>query len=323
MLRPWPSLTYGNLMEHLGGGPRDFPDDRLRYLFESVRLGTMRAASEHLGMAASSISRQIAGLEKDLGIDLIEKNRHRVQLTQAGERLIEYYRERRAQREALMTDLDDLKGLRNGYVRIATGKGLIRVVLARSVAEYTAANPGVRIDVTSASSRAIISMVRDDEAHFGIMMDAPSDARVWSRSRFPEPFYLMVAPSHPLAAKTDVDIRDLVGFPLIVPEDGFRIHDLIASFQNEYGLFLDARISASSIQIIADVAAAGSVATIIPFGCVSDYVAAGSLVAIPMANPLLNSARIEIVTRVGRRLSGAALSLLQLLERNLERRGKS
>lgn len=309
-------------MDNLGS-LRDFPDDRLRYLYESVRLGTMRAASEHLGMAASSISRQIAGLEKDLGIDLIEKNRHRVQLTQAGERLIEYYQERRSQREALMTDLDDLKGLRSGFVRVATGKGLVRVVLAQSVAEYTAANPGVRIDVTSTSSRAIVSMVRDDEAHFGVMMDAPSDPRVWSRSRFPEPFYLVVAPSHPLAAKSQVEIQDLATFPLIVPEEGFRIHDILAEFQATHGVFLDARISASSIQFIADVTAAGSVATIIPLGCISDYVAARRLVAIPMADPMLNSARIEIVTRVGRRLSAAALTLLQMLERNLDKRDRA
>ena len=46
---------------------------RLRYLYEAARLGTMRAASEELNVATSSISRQIAALEKDLGMRLIER----------------------------------------------------------------------------------------------------------------------------------------------------------------------------------------------------------------------------------------------------------
>ena len=54
---------------------------RLRYLYEAARLGTMRAASEELNVATSSISRQIAALEKDLGMRLIEGGRRKIKLT--------------------------------------------------------------------------------------------------------------------------------------------------------------------------------------------------------------------------------------------------
>ncbi|TPN51639.1 LysR family transcriptional regulator [Mesorhizobium sp. B1-1-9] len=304
------------------GTYRDFPAERLRYLYESVRLGTMRAASDFLDMAPSSISRQITALEKEIGIELIEKNRHRVLLTPAGERLIEYYRDRLAQQEALVTDLDDLKGLRTGHLRIAVGTGLMRVVIARAVAEYTARLPGVRIDVVSAPSRAVISMVRDDMAHFGVVMDAPIDPRVWSRSGFPEPNYLIVAPHHSMASASKIDIRDLVNQPLILPEGGFRIRDVLSEFEANHGLFLDTRITASSVQFIADVTSAGTVATIMPLGCVSDYVEAGRLLALPISNPELNTGRVNIVTRVGRRLSSAAIALLDLLERQMKNRSR-
>jgi len=57
----------------------------LKYLYESARQGTMRAASEELDVATSSISRQITSLEKELGISLIEKNRRGIKLTEAGQ----------------------------------------------------------------------------------------------------------------------------------------------------------------------------------------------------------------------------------------------
>lgn len=299
---------------------RDFPDDRLRFLYESVRLGTMRAASDYLNMAPSSISRQITGLEKDLGTDLVEKNRHRILLTPAGERLIEYYRDRLAQRESLQTDLDDLKGLRQGHVRIAVGKGLIRVALASVVSEYTVTYPGIKVAALDVSSRAVIPMIRDDEVHFGVVMDPPPDPRVWSRAVFPQPFCLIAAPSHALARRTTIDVKELVNHPLILPEEGFRVRELLADAEVSHRIFLDTRITTTSIQFIADVVMSGSLATVIPADCVTDYIQAKSLVAVPLSNPGLNSAKVHLVTRVGRRLPGGALNLLELLERFLKSR---
>ena len=60
-------------------------DAKLRYLAETASLGSMRAASEKLDVAVSSISRQIAQLEADIGLPLIERGRRSIKLTEAGE----------------------------------------------------------------------------------------------------------------------------------------------------------------------------------------------------------------------------------------------
>lgn len=297
---------------------KDFPDDRLRYLYESVRLRTMRAASDFLGMAPSSISRQIAGLERELGFEVIEKNRHTLQLTAAGERLVDYYKDRLSQREALLSDLGDLRDQRTGTISIAIGKGLVRVVLAQSVAEFTSKYPGVKIEVRSLSSRAVLPEVRDDHAHFGIVMDVPSDPRVKSRSNFVEPYCLLVAANSELARLTEVDILDLPKCTMILPEEGFRVRDLLADYEDREHMSIDVRITASSIQFIADMVVAGSLVTILPIGCVTDYIEAGRLVAIPLRNSGLSDARLEIITRIGRKLPSAALNLIDLIERRLK-----
>ena len=45
----------------------------LYYFHEAARLGSMRLASDKIGVAVSSISRQIAQLERDMGVALIER----------------------------------------------------------------------------------------------------------------------------------------------------------------------------------------------------------------------------------------------------------
>lgn len=100
------------------------------------RGGTMRAASDLFDVAPSTISRQIAMLEKELGIELVEKNRHVVKLTEAGRRVLAYYRDQQAQRETLLSEIDDLKGLRTGHVVVAIGQGLIRIPLVAAIQEF-------------------------------------------------------------------------------------------------------------------------------------------------------------------------------------------
>lgn len=59
-------------------------ESRIRYLYESSRCGTVRAAAEHLGVAPSAVSRQIALLEDELGIVLVERHKRGVRPTEAG-----------------------------------------------------------------------------------------------------------------------------------------------------------------------------------------------------------------------------------------------
>ena len=58
-------------------------DNALSYFFEAANLGSMRLASEKIGVAVSSISRQISQLELELGTPLIERGRRSIRLTEA------------------------------------------------------------------------------------------------------------------------------------------------------------------------------------------------------------------------------------------------
>ncbi len=106
-------------------------DLNLRYLYEAAKLGSMRAAADNLGVAASSVSRQIAQLEADMGIDLIEHGRRTIQLTESGRVLIEHYSAQLLLSETLDAKLADIKGLRTGRIDLAIGEGFMGEPLAK------------------------------------------------------------------------------------------------------------------------------------------------------------------------------------------------
>jgi DNA-binding transcriptional LysR family regulator len=292
----------------------EFHDDRLRYLYESVRHGTMRAASEFLDVAPSSVSRQIASLERDLGISLVEKGRHTVRLTSAGEMAIEYYRDRLAHRESLISALDDLRGKRSGNVTIAMGEGFIGAIVLGALKDYASRYPGIRLAVLSGATTQVMGLVREDEAHFGIVFEPPPDARIRTRIAIPQPLRLIAHSGHPLGKRREVRIADLVGHKLVLPDQNFRARHLVHEMEVQADVRLDVSLTTGSLRLLKGCVVYDMGATIMNEMPFTEELQNGQLVSIPLAHPSLSETSAQAITRVGRQLPGSVLSLLELLE---------
>jgi len=66
-------------------------DRRIRYLYEAVQAGSIRAGADRLNMNPSVVSRQIAQLEAELVITLLERHGRGVKPTEAGAVLVDYH----------------------------------------------------------------------------------------------------------------------------------------------------------------------------------------------------------------------------------------
>jgi len=298
----------------------EFGDERLEFLYESHRLGTMRAASEFLDVAPSSISRQIANLERELGIALVEKGRHTVRLTPAGHLVIDYFRDRLARREALLSSIDDLRGQRKGHLTLSIGEGFIGTILLATLREYIRRFAGIQLSVQMAATNSVLAMVRDDEAHFGVVFDPPNDPKIRTRITVGQPLRLIVHPEHPLAKRTGITLQDLAGCKLVLPDNGFRARQLLQQVEAQANTYLDPAITTGSIMLIKACVQYQMGATILTELSFAEELRAGTLVAVPFEHEMLNSTRAHVITRLGRQLPSSAIALLELLENQIKRR---
>lgn len=92
---------------------------RLRTLRELAMRQTMAAVAEALRVSPSAVSQQIAQLEAEAGLRLIERRGRRVRLTQAGQRLVAHAERIIAALEDAKTDLAELKQAVAGELRVA------------------------------------------------------------------------------------------------------------------------------------------------------------------------------------------------------------
>ena len=300
----------------------DFNDERLKYLFMSAKLGTMRGAADALGVAPSSVSRQIAHLERFLGVPLVEKGSHKVRLTEAGQHVVEHYRERMAQKEALFARLSDLKGVRAGHYSLAVGEGFISTVLLSTLQTFLRDHPGVALDLVTAPTPEVISMVCEDAAHIGFVFDSPPDPRVRVRFTIPQPLRAVVSPAHPLARHASITVRELANYPLILPRETFRIREVLAHAEREAGVTLKPAVRTNSLLMMRECVRSGLGVTVMSELSILDELDAGRLRALPIDHPMLSATKAEVVVRLGRHLPSGVLRILDILARVMDRRSR-
>jgi DNA-binding transcriptional LysR family regulator len=282
----------------------------LRYLYESARHGTMRAASEELNVATSSISRQITSLEKELGISLIEKNRRGIKLTEAGQLACDFYRERQSHDEVFLSRIGDLRSIRSGKINLTVGEAFITDEFSMLLQQFMQDYPGVLVSVKVSGTNASVAMVRDDDAHFGLIFDTPRDPKVIARSTIPQPLHVAAHPDHEICREK---------YSISLPEESFRIRQLIRMAEHENGIFIEPSLVTNSMTLLKDFAKSGKGITILPDFLAQPELSQGALCTIPTDSSILNATQISLITRIGRQLSPSAYRLLVIVESYLKR----
>jgi DNA-binding transcriptional LysR family regulator len=121
---------------------------RLRLLRELRRRGTITAVAQALSFSPSAVSQQLATLEREAGMRLLEPAGRRVRLTAQGELLVEHA-------EVLLADLERAEGAlarsldeTTGTVRVAAFQTAVMALIPGVLAQLQSLHPRLRVEVT-------------------------------------------------------------------------------------------------------------------------------------------------------------------------------
>ncbi len=292
----------------------------LRYFYEAAQLGSMRAAGDKMGVAVSSISRQIAQLENELGLLLLERGRRTVKLTEAGELTLDYYRKSVAEREVFDSKVRDLRGLRAGRVDVAMGEGFVTGAFSDMLNAFINKHPGVQVaSTTAASSLELVRLVADDEVHCGLVLQTPTDPRVRIKACVPQPIVVLARPDHPIAARNRVTLSDIAEHRVCLVPEGFLTRQALAVAERTASVWLKPVVTTNSLQLLKEMAKTGECLTVLPAITAIPELESGSLKAVPIAAEALESSTTCLITRLGRQLPTPAIRLLSVIETNLRK----
>lgn len=185
-----------------------------------VTSGSVTAAAAHLGYTPSAVSQQVAVLEKEAGIALLERVGRGVRPTAAGRLLTEHAAIISQNLAEAETALADLRAGRTGRLAIryftSVGPTLVAPALARLRQEY----PGVQIDLKLIDPEDPLPEVERGGADLAIVV-RPGDGRrqgIRLMHLLDDAYHAVLPSGHPLAAQGVLDLADLAGEPWIGSE---------------------------------------------------------------------------------------------------------
>ena len=291
----------------------------LRYIMAVAQSGSIRGAATMLNVAQSAISRQILNVEGSLGVALFERHARGVSPTPAGEVFLRFARDTRRLEERVRSEIDALSGLHRGMVRVWAIDSVSQDVLPKAIMSFTENNPGIRFEVTVASTEEIVSAIQDARADIGIAFQPrlPAGVRTSLRLRFP--VHALMSAKHPLARVKELSLVETLNYPIALTMPGAGSRILIDATALAGGAVLLPRFESNSIRLLAQFASKSPGITFLSRLCAFSGLKSGELAAIRLRDRLMSIARIEVLTLAERTLPLAAQQFQDHLHRALRK----
>ncbi len=289
----------------------------LRYFDEVVRAGSIRIAAEKLHIAPSAVSRQIRNLEDELGAPLFDRHARGVALTPAGEIYARYVRGALLDQGRVNAEIDDLRGLRRGHIRIHSVEGVVASPLAMALMEFRAKYGGVTVRLTVSGTKDIMRAVSDGETDIGVAFTSDPDPWVRYEARLHHPLCAVLRPDHPLASKARLSLGEALQYPYAIPEKNFGIRSLIDAQARSSRLALKPALVTNSIEAMRGFARVGEGVTFLPAITVRREAELGQAKAVPLSDREMQKASIDLCVQQDRRLPKAVDEFLRVLHRIL------
>src|SRR5438067_194239 len=186
---------------------------RLRILKEVAYRGSFSAAADALSYTQSAVSQQIAALEAETGLPLLERHPRGVSLTAAGQTLVAHAEGILARLEAAEAALSAIAGLRGGRLRMASFPTSGATLMPLAIATFRAAHPDVELTLSEGEPEEIVPRLRAGELDLALLFEFTGPSllpRSMPRVELlSDPMHLALPREHPLAARGRIRLQDL------------------------------------------------------------------------------------------------------------------
>jgi DNA-binding transcriptional LysR family regulator len=279
-----------------------------------VRLGSFTRAAELLYLTQPTVSQQIAVLEAQLGIPLIERLPRQLRLTPAGAALLPYAEQILALADAATTATRAAAGLADRTLRLGVGHTLATYLLPDLLRRYRARHPQRLARISVGNTAELLELVASDTVELALVGSPAEHPTVEVSPFMQDRLVVIVAPGDSWVVREGVELAELRERVLLTREPGSALHATVERLLGAATLTSDNVIVLGETEAIKRSVEAGLGVALIQGIAVEREVASGLLCALPLRGG--DDARTyNYARRSGRELSPAAQDLVELLQK--------
>jgi DNA-binding transcriptional LysR family regulator len=241
---------------------------RMRVLREVAARGTIAAAARALAYTPSAVSQQLSALERETGVELLDRSRGRVRLTDAGRTLVDHTEVVLAHLEAAAAALAAGAPEVRGPLRVAAFPSASATLLPAALADVLARHPRLEVATTELEPHdSLPALALGDVdaaiAHESTFVPAELGPALEARELLVDPLRAVLPAGHP-AVGEHVALAELADEPWVAPARGTACRALLEHACHEAGFAAQIRFEANDFRVMTAFVERGLGAALIP-----------------------------------------------------------
>lgn len=289
---------------------------QMRAFSAVARAGSFTAGARQINLTQSAVSMLVQQLEDELGVQLFDRGRTAITLTEAGQQLLPLARRMLDDLTQLVDGASDLRSLRTGILRVVAPQMLTCTWIAAVLGEFEGAHPDIGLRIMDATTDDVVGTVRRGDVELGIGPERPTGDDVTRSFLMSVPIRMVCPVRHRLADRRAVSWDELRDERWVIYSSEFNRH---------LERILHAHDASLSMQTAAEVGYLTTALALVGVGmglaAVPDYARlfAGNfgLKFVPMHGPDIRR-QFFIYQRRGMALSPAAQAFVAMMRRHAE-----
>lgn len=271
---------------------------QLAYLVAVARHGSFSRAAAACHVTQPTLSTQLRKLEDELGVVLLDRSRQPVVPTDVGAQVVEQARVVLREAGRFAEIVAAARGVVEGELRLGVIPTLAPYLLPRFVPEFSRRYPRAQLVVEELQTGQILSRLRDDTLHAGLVATDCGDQGVEAQPLFREPFVAYVGPGHRLEGRASLAPGDLLLDDTLLLADGHCFRDQVIGLCGERATAAPARdgdaapnscrplrFESGNLETLRQLAERGVGLTLLPYLATLDLSAAARARLVPFVAP--------------------------------------
>ncbi|NBD26422.1 selenium metabolism-associated LysR family transcriptional regulator [Paenibacillus glycinis] len=244
---------------------------QLHIFYTVAERGSFSAAAQALHMTQPAVTMQVQSLEDYFGTKLLQRSTKRIELTEAGRALMPF-----AQRSIDLirdTDMHMSKFTKQLKGRLHLGASLTigEYILPRLLGPFGQEFPHIAISMKVMNTAQIMEEIVNHQLNFGLIEAPVNDPDMHMEAVMSDELKLIVGKSHPLAGSAEVELEEVMKFPIVLREQGSGTR-LVMEEQ-----LRAKRMNIADMKIVMELGSTGAVKSAVEAGLGISFVSASSV----------------------------------------------
>lgn len=287
----------------------------LEYFMEVARQKSFSKAADAIHISQPSISKAIRDLERQLGVKLFYRSNRYVELTDAGEAILEQAQQIVSSFSAITARLDGLTKLQTGKINIGLPPITGVTTFARVLGDFKKEYPKITMNLYEYGSKKIEQAIQEGLIDIGIICAPPEESVIYEMIFFPvDPLWVIMHPEHRLSTMQYIDYRELEPEQLISYSNDFSLHDIVINRCRQEGFQPKIVFETSQLELMTQLVAANIGIALLPSKVCRKF-DGQAIVSRPLQDQTLGI-RLALCWKKGRYLSHAVRELLSFFNNN-------